>query len=107
MERRHAVAAVGAHQIAFVVCHIGVFHDPFGRVGELEHVKDGLARFLFLFCHKGVESSFDVIFDGSHGTGGIQHDAQVDVIVFRHKHFLLFLIFEMIISAIISTFWDR
>lgn len=66
VQRRAAGASVFRHQVVIECGQINVFNDPFGLVGELIEVEDGLAFRLFLFLDKRIETPLGVAFDGSH-----------------------------------------
>ena len=78
-----AGAVVLCHEVVVELSEVGGFDRPLDLSVKLEEVKDGFAGFFTLFFQELVERALDVVLNRAHGTGCIEDDDEVGVVVFH------------------------
>ena len=78
-----AGAVVLRHEVVAELCEISGFDRPLDLIVELKEVEDGFTGFFALFFQELVERALDVVLNRAHGTGCIEDDDEVGVVVFH------------------------
>ncbi len=90
VHRRASGAIVPRHEVVVKLREVGGLNEADNLIVELKEVEHRFAGFLALFVQECVEGAFDVALDRAHGSGRIEDDDDVCVVLL-HGHFLLVL----------------